>query len=137
MKRRYSLEFAIKEARKIRRNLLRNSKWRYLDLGGACGLASILLSIALNDVRILRYGDLSLGGGHAWTVVKGTIIDITASQFNRKEDFVRGVLVTNTPKSYHLSQSKTGRAVHNLIVNGKWYKEKDHRNWEKISEHWL
>jgi hypothetical protein len=137
MKRRYSLEFAIKEARKVRRNLLRNSKWRYMDLGGACGLASILLSIAVNDVSILRYADLPSGGGHVWTVVKDTIVDVTASQFNQEDDFVRGVLVTDIPKSYHPLPSKTGVSVHRLVVNKKWYREKDHHNWEKISEHWL
>ena len=140
-RRRYYLEDAIAEARRIRRNLLRMRSWKIMDLAGACGLASVMLSIAVNDVSILRYGEAKLyGEGHVWAVVGRTIIDITASQFNQpdeEEDNIRGVLIDETPRRFHPSALKSGIDVYLMIVNGRWYTEKDHPDWGWISEYWL
>lgn len=139
MSRKYSLKTAIREARRIRRNLLRIRKWHEMDLAGSCGLASVLLSIALKDFGILRYADLSLGGGHVWTQVGDTIIDITASQFNsEKRDInVRGVLITKTPYSFHETPKHIGLDVYLLIINKPWYTTKDYSRWREVSEYWL
>lgn len=142
---RYSLKRTIEEAKRIRRNLLRarydgRYRWRELNLAGACGLASILLSITVNDVSILRGRD-----GHVWTQVGKSIIDITASQFNdvynestnSHEACVNGVLVTREPRSYHQPVQYSGLDAYLEIINGSWYDESDHHNWRWISEYWL
>lgn len=136
----YKVERAIRKARRIRSELLRIETWKEdQDLAGACGLASILLSIALKDVEILRRNTR-----HVWTEVNGTIIDITASQFN---DFtqrdvalngvVSGVLVTKVTKTYHLDIIDQGLRTYLSVVNNNWYNEGDHPNWKWISEYWL
>jgi hypothetical protein len=127
-----SLDFAIAEAKKIRRNLLRSTlpSWP-TDLLEACGLASVLLSIALDDVRTLRFRP-----GHCWNRIGRTIIDITATQFNRDKQYkaVRGVLVTNRPRSYHEGRVLKGMNAYIAIIG--WYDEADYYNWDKVSTYW-
>lgn len=140
MKKKYSLKTAIREARRIRSNMLRMKQWRGTELTGACGLASILLSIAVDDVNILRAKE-----GHVWTQVGRTIIDITATQFNgeysgttgRKMPEVRGVLVTQDPLDYHTPVRTSGLRTFLDIINDSWYDRSDHARWEQISEYWL
>lgn len=146
----YSLMQAIAEAKKIRRNLLRSDAWKNTDLTGACGLASILLSIAVKDVSIIRQSVLPSRweDEHIWTEVEGTIIDITASQFNKiksgttKSDAdnitqIHGVLVTRTPRWFHPIPNKIGMESYLRVVNEGWYNENDHARWKWISEYWL
>lgn len=132
MPRELSLGRAIEEAKKIRRNLLRSSKPAWpKDLMGACGLASVLLSIALDDVRTLRFRP-----GHCWNKVGRTIIDITATQFNRQtwEEPVKGVLVTNRARSYHEGRTLKGLSAYIAIIG--WYDATDHYAWNNISTYW-
>lgn len=122
--------------------MIRMKGWKIdKDLAGACGLASILLSIAIGDVEILRSRC-----DHAWAEVDGVIIDITATQFNKrrnkrhpkcKNGTVSGVLITKVPKTYHLDVISHGLLTYLSIVNGNWYNEKDHPRWRWISEYWL
>lgn len=123
---------AIRAARRIRRNLIKSGQWS-TDLGGACGLASILLSIAVNDVGILRRRR-----DHVWTEVNKVIIDITATQFSTEEDLVRGVLISkHRTRSYHKNIIERGLTVYLSIVNHNWYTKRDHPRWGWISEYWL
>jgi hypothetical protein len=131
--RKYSVSDAVKIARTIRRNLLRSKRWKRTDLGGACGLASIILSIELKDVTIIEYGDSLSLSEHVWTRIDNTIIDITASQF----DDIKGVLVTDTPREYHPSPIKIGMQAYLEVVNHGWYSEEDHSRWKYISEYFL
>lgn len=131
------IKIAVKEAKRIRRNLLRRTPtWTQGStsaLSGACGLASILLSIAVRNVKILRGGS-----NHIWTEVDGTIIDITATQFNfEEEEIVRGVLVTKIPRSYHEEVLYKGIDAYLEVVNHNWYDKRDHSKWDWISEYWL
>lgn len=135
---RYSLETAITEARRIRRNLVRSSGGihnRY-SLNGDCGLASILLAVALDDVKTLRKRD-----GHAFNMVKGTIIDITATQFNyygtSQGSKIHGVLVTKEPREYHVNVVSTGLKAYLEIVSEGWYDESDHPRWNYLSRYFL
>lgn len=126
---------AVSEARRIRKGLMKTG-WKANQMAGACGLASILLSIALKDVTILRGTT-----GHIWAEVQGTIVDITATQFNSFRTYkhdppVRGVLVTRTPRGYHQSTT-TGMKTYLSVINNKWYSEEDHPCWKWISEYWL
>lgn len=126
------IDKAVLAARKIRRNLLRARHFG-TDLEGACGLASILLSIAVNDVGILR-----LKYNHVWAEVNNVIIDITATQFSTEINIVRGVLVSRLRvNSYHKDIVKRGLPVYLEVVNDNWYNNKDHSRWGWISEYWL
>lgn len=140
---RYTLEEAVEEAKRVRRNLLRlyhayeekKPKFPY-GLAGACGLASILLAIKLDDHSILRGRP-----GHMWTLVKGHIIDITATQFNSLGTYecepIRGVLVTKTPKSFHRPMTLRGLEAYKSVVNENWYSKDDYSRWRQIADHWL
>jgi len=78
------LDSAIRYARAIRRNLQRYGSWGPA-LGGACGLASIRLAIKLKDPKTLVLGDFIWDGRehpHAWNLIDGHIVDITATQFD-------------------------------------------------------
>ncbi len=142
----YSLRKAVSEAVSIRNELLKE----YLSLEdgssnmliGACGLASVLLSIRLEDAQILRYGNSDLFGHHIWTEVNDTIIDITACQFNgirtsKNQSRIYGVLVTKSPKPYHSNVRKTGMDVYLKVLNENWYTKEDYANWPNIAEHFL
>lgn len=122
-----NLDTAVHEARVIRYRLLRSKGWKS-GLAGACGLSSILLSMAVHNVDILRGGQ-----NHVWAEIEGTIIDITATQF---DDDIGGVLVTRTPRYYHKENSR-GRSTYMMVINNNWYNNKDHPDWERISEYWL
>lgn len=107
------LEFAIVEAKRIRRNLQR----RYVDLAGMCGVASVYLADALDDLSTLRLRCGTLFW-HAYNVVDGVVIDITATQFNdafwwpdaiRRD--LRGVLVTRERQWFHTPIAGRGQRV--------------------------
>jgi len=120
-----ALATAIRESRRIRRNLVRAREDRYLS--GDCGLASTLLAAAIRSPESLRCVDGG-SGWHAYNVVDGTIIDITATQFNADVDepTVRGVLVTDEPRSYHVGYTRNdrirrGEAVIKHLKRVPWY----------------
>jgi hypothetical protein len=83
------VRYAVKCARTIRRNLLADDNNRTSRrLTGECGLASARLAIAIGDASSLRLGCFMSERGdpsdHAWNVVDGWIVDITATQFGKK-----------------------------------------------------
>jgi hypothetical protein len=130
-----ALEHAVRQARRIRRNLVRLRGDN--ELGGDCGLASLLLADALGSTRSLRYTD-NASYRHVWHVVDGAIIDITATQFNApfeaNEDTgapVFGVLVTRKPRSYHRPVVGWGRAALHYV---DWYDDQDHRRLRAVIE---
>lgn len=131
----YNLKRALREARRIRRNLvrLRNDT----DLGGDCGLASILLADALGSPTSLR-GTKDMCADpcmpHVWNVIDGVILDITATQFNdyiacdhAGEPPVFGVLVTKKPRLYHRPVQFRGRQVIDYLLKEDWYEDQAHR----------
>lgn len=119
---------AVVAARRVRRNLVR---WRGdTDLGGMCGLASLLLAAALRDVDSLRHHaiDVIKWSPHCWNEIDGVIIDVTATQFNNLsayEPAVRGVLVTRQPRIYHQRLSGRGAKTLWYLVDACWYDEED------------
>ena len=129
------LERAVREARRIRKNLIRLRG--DTDLGGDCGLASLLLADALGDVATLRHTEDAYGRSctpHVWNVVDGVIIDITATQFNDNlesddagEPPVFGVLVTRSPRVYHRPIAGRGRQTFAYLTEVDWYQDQDHR----------
>lgn len=136
------LQHAIREARRIRRNLVRLR--RETDLGGDCGLASILLADALGDVGTLRHTEDMFGrfcSPHVWNVVCGVIIDITATQFNDSsesddagEPAVFGVLVTRQPRVYHRPVAGHGPQTLAYLFDANWYEDQDHRRLRAAME---
>ncbi len=84
---------AITIARRVRRELVRCYGDRRLE--GQCGLASTKIALELGDARALRLGSFikqrrfwnhTFGPyphDHAWCLVDGVIIDVTATQFGR------------------------------------------------------
>jgi hypothetical protein len=113
-----ALDKAIREARRIRRNLVRVRGDR--DLEGDCGLASVLLASAIGKPQSLRALTNSWNS-HVWNVVDGTIVDITATQFTADVNFIaRGVLVTRTPRGFHRGNVARGNAVLRHVMQG-WY----------------
>jgi hypothetical protein len=136
------LERAVREARRIRKNLVRLRG--ETDLGGDCGLASLLLADAIADVGILRHTDDTYGRfctPHVWTEVDGMIIDITATQFNDSSECddageppVFGVLVTPTPRLYHRPIAGRGRQTLAYLTDVDWYEDQDHRRLRAAME---
>lgn len=124
------LRHAVREAQAIRRRLVR---WRRSsDLGGDCAIASLLLAAAIGDVACLRHHDLKLRhwSPHVWNEIDGTIVDITATQFNDLDEwqpYVRGVLVTTQPRIYHGYVSGSGIQTLSYLTRGaaSWYDEED------------
>ena len=129
------LQIAVREARRIRRNLVRLRK--EIDLGGDCGLASILLADALGDVGTLRHtGDIHghFDAPHVWNEIAGVIVDITATQFNDSmasdaagEPAVLGALITRQPRVYHRPIAGRGRQTLAYLSEVDWYEDQDHR----------
>ena len=129
------LERAVREARRIRKNLVRLRG--ETDLGGDCGLASLLLADALADVGTLRHTEDAYGrfcAPHVWNEVDGVIIDITATQFNDSSESddageppVFGVLVTREPRLYHRPVAGRGRQTLAYLSDVDWYEDQDHR----------
>lgn len=122
---------AIVEARRIRRLLLRLAAKNESDpdLGGYCLLASILLATRLRNARTLRYAAQG-PWVHVFNVVQGTVVDITATQFNDESDVrVRGVLVTPKRYWYHRPIAGSFRATVNLFLRERWY---DRREYPRI-----
>lgn len=144
MSKKHDLDNAIKQAKRIRRNLLRlchphsdEKLYKFPHgLAGACGLASILLAIDLNDVSILRGK-----AGHAWVVVSGHIIDITATQFNHVGTYnckpIKGVLVTKTPRAFYKPVEHSGMDTYLAVVNQNWYTNDDYGKWQQVADYWL
>ena len=135
------LERAVREARRIRKNLVRLRG--AIDLGGDCGLASLLLADALADVGTLRHTEDAYGmcTPHVWNVVDGVIIDITATQFNDSfesndagEPPVFGVLITRTPRIYHRPVAGRGRQTLAYLSDVDWYEDQDHRRLRATME---
>jgi hypothetical protein len=83
-----------------------------------------MLAVAIKSPASLRHIDND-ADAHVWNVVDGTIIDITATQFNYSTDdpFVRGVLVTTEPRSYHRARRGRGRGHRTLafLAECPWY----------------
>lgn len=74
---------AIEHARRVRCALLRVSRAAWgggSDLAGFCVLASLMLAHRIGNLRSLRASDGWIGF-HAFNVVDGVIVDITATQF--------------------------------------------------------
>jgi len=136
------LERAVREARRIRRNLVRLRG--ETDLGGDCGLASLLLADALADVGILRHTDDTRGRfctPHVWAEVDNVIVDITATQFNDSSECddageppVFGVLVTREPRLYHRPVAGRGRQTLAYLTDVDWYEDQDHRRLRAAME---
>lgn len=121
------------EARRIRRNLQRR-KIRYArrkDLGGDCGLASLLLARDLNKPDSLRLND-----AHCWNEFNGIIVDITATQFNGmfNKPPVKGVLVTKDRQWYHDRIEKTGLLAYEELK--EWYDLGDYALWYQLDSLW-
>jgi hypothetical protein len=119
-------EEAIAVARRIRRNLLRRGNNSMLR--GMCGVASLELAIALDDVSTLR--GTSFLAWHFWNQVGKTIIDITATQF---EWTLRGVLVTpvSEPRRFHINATMSGTSALDQIHT--WY---EHNHMSKGDSEW-
>lgn len=103
------------------------------DLGGVCGLASVLLCLALGDYE-LKY--LKGTTGHAWNAFpfpcreKEMIVDITATQFRHDLILLRsGVYLGARPQSFHrLSEYndkafKRGHEFLQYMLFDDWYAE--------------
>jgi hypothetical protein len=130
-----TLDLAVREARRIRRNLVRLR--RDTDLGGDCGLASLLLADALGSPASLRGIKDTCPVPcmpHVWNVIDGVIVDITATQFNDSfacddagEPPVFGVLVTKKPRLYHRPVQFRGRQVLNYLLREGWYEDQAYR----------
>lgn len=136
------LQLAVREARRIRKNLVRLR--RETDLGGDCGLASILLADALGDVGTLRHTADTTGRlctPHVWNEIGGVIIDVTATQFNDSsesddagEPAVFGVLVTREPRIYHRPIAGRGRETLAYLFDANWYEDQGHRRLRAAME---
>ena len=132
----------MREARRIRNNLVRLRG--ETDLGGDCGLASVLLADVLADVGTLRHTEDTYGRfctPHVWNAVDGVIIDITATQFNDSfesddagEPPVFGVLVTREPRIYHRPVAGRGRQTLAYLFDMGWYEDQDHRRLRAAME---
>lgn len=136
------LERAVCEARRIRKNLVRLR--RDTDLGGDCGLASVLLADALCDVNSLRHTADIFGRyctPHVWNEIDGVVVDVTATQFNDSSESddageapVFGVLVTRTPRIYHGPIAGRGRQTLAYLFAMSWYDDRDHRGLSAAME---
>lgn len=102
-----------------------------LALDGACGLASVLLCLALGDTTLTYLKGTSV---HAWNVFpfqgKELIVDITATQFGEGYPFMTqdsGVFLGRRPQPFHrLNYSNDesfykGLAMFYYIENDDWY----------------
>ena len=133
---------AVREARRIRKNLMRARK--ETDLGGDCGYASVLLADALCDVDSLRHTVDIIGRyctPHVWNEIDGVVVDVTATQFNdnsEREDAgdptVRGVLVTPVPRIYHGPIAGRGRKTLTYLIEMDWYNDRDHHGLRAAME---
>lgn len=114
----------ISLARDIRANLLRYDD-APRDLAGQCGLASMLVAVALKDPHALRTGFYmkyeTLFGKrgrfphrHAWCRVGSTIVDATATQFDRRN---RSVHVVHHAEDDRYIESASGRDAIDDIMN--------------------
>lgn len=102
-----------------------------LALDGACGLASVLLCLALGDTTLTYLKGTS---AHAWNVFpfqgKELIVDITATQFREGYPFMpleSGVFLGRRPLPFHrLNYTNDesfykGLAMFYYIENDDWY----------------
>lgn len=118
----------IAQAEAVHRVLKRHATRGFEDLSEACGLASVMLALLTRRLDSLRYIDF--GNVHVWNEFDGTIIDITARQFDAPATPVPdAVLVTTTPHQFHLPCGETfgaarpliGEAVLVTLINEGWY----------------
>lgn len=98
-----------------------------LNLTGACGLASVMLCVAVGDLALTS---LVASNAHVWNefprerYTRGVIVDITAAQF-RSAPF--GVCVARRPREYHrlgyygIADFYRGRQVLEMINRRGWY----------------
>jgi hypothetical protein len=73
------------------------------DLRGACAIASATLFKVLKDAKYspeFYCGESFASGGHCWIVVDNFIVDITATQFGKKNKRVSIVPINNDRKHY-------------------------------------
>lgn len=125
----------FKHAKRIRKSLtisrsrfLTKNKHQHLDfpldLGGACGLASLLLCIAIGDteLKFLKGTDR-----HAWNEFpfpcreKKLIVDITATQFNHDIITAGGVFVGATSQEFHRGLFLRGHEMLKYMRDVDWY----------------
>lgn len=125
MKRPVTVDDAITIARRIRAELLiRVDVPR--DLAGQCGLASMLVAVALDDPWSLRTGfymkRTTFCGRrgryphcHAWCRIGETIVDVTATQFGHRH---RAVHVTIADEDDRYVETADGEdAIDDIMVN--------------------
>lgn len=124
---------ALRLAKEIRADLLRDAfNADNRDLRGECGLASLRLARGLGDLNTLRLGlymarertnAWAMRGRfpnpHAWNVIDGLLIDITATQFGvRRAIFTAPV---DTRDSQHYRRLAAGRKARAQIMEwGRW-----------------
>jgi hypothetical protein len=128
----------LEHAKRIRRSLVlgrqRTNRHRSpdehepLNLAGTCGLASVLLCLAIGDTE-LRF--LRGTYGHAWNVFPNgkteTIVDLTATQFTEDLITTEGIYLGTHPKPYHRvgcwgdTKFKQGHEMIQYIINDEWY----------------
>jgi hypothetical protein len=134
----------LEHAKRIRKSLVmgrmrfmdKNKHIRHpediLDLGGVCGVASVLLCLAIGDteLKFLKGTD-----AHAWnefpfpSVEKTMIVDITATQFKSDLITTDGVFIGTTPQKFHLraySGSRrymVGHELFQFMKDDDWYTE--------------
>jgi hypothetical protein len=96
------------------------------DLTGACGLAAMLIAVALGDARTLRTGFYlkcetffgkrgSFPHRHAWNCVGSMIIDVTATQFDRRNRSIHVIARNEDPR--YLETASAGDAIDDILVN--------------------
>jgi hypothetical protein len=136
------LEFAIRQARIIRKNLLRTGQFPD-DLNSACGLASVMLAYKLNDVNTLRMRD-NVHWQHVYNVVDRTVVDITATQFWGNSNPIgmtypsgaprHGVYISKKYLDFHNPISGRGMSVYRFIAQDWEYK---HQSFRRIIDNWI
>jgi len=122
---RVSLDRATTIARDIRTELL-SFKETPRDLVGQCGLAAMLVAAALRNPYALRTGFYmkreKLFGKcgryphrHAWCCVGITIVDVTATQFNRSNKAVHVARCNEDPR--YIETASGADAIDDIMTN--------------------
>lgn len=120
-----SIDRATEIARGVRAALLRLDGTPK-NLAGACGLAALLMALALDNPRTLCTGfymkfETFLGKRgrfphrHAWCRVGTMIVDATATQFDRNNRAVHVARYDADPR--YLETSRAGDAIDDILIN--------------------